>query len=365
MSSYLTQLSVGELLQQLRARQLIWPAQELEIGQFLRQQEPEELPLYLRGLAGIGAVIAALCFIAFLVVSRLIDFTAPGGLMLWGILFISSAIGSAQVVTNPNKNWQHSFLMQASFCAMLLGKTLLVLGLGEKIKFLQDWRLPVLLLIVTVLIYPLYRFSLDRFLSCLAVLLAIESNLLFNRDLVNSRELGLNLFIILELAIAGLLLINRRIPRTFWPIAYAIVVMLVGQIGLWAMRYQVDDRPLSFVGINIALTISLIGLIGWAAGGMDKLRHGPLMVAAIGAVILGTISAPGLLLAIILMIGGYARHDRLLLGLGSLLLPSFLFIYYYNLQATLWTKSGVLFTSGLVLLVGWGYLNHYLKVSND
>jgi uncharacterized membrane protein len=105
------------------------------------------------------------------------------------------------------------------------------------------------------------------------------------------------------------------------------------------------------------LTVALIALIGWAAGGIERLKSEALGVACLGAIGLGVVSAPGVLLSIGLMIFGYARHDRLLLVAGGLLLPIFLTFYYHNLGLTLMAKSGVLIGSGLLLLAGRAYMH--------
>jgi uncharacterized membrane protein len=97
-------------------------------------------------------------------------------------------------------------------------------------------------------------------------------------------------------------------------------------------------------------------LIGWAAGNLEKLKTEPLMLASLGAILLGIVSAPGVILSICLMVLGYAKHEKLLLLTGILLMPVFIFFYYYNLDVSLMAKSGVLVGSGVVLLVGRGYL---------
>ena len=53
---------------------------------------------------------------------------------------------------------------------------------------------------------------------------------------------------------------------------------------------------------------------------------------------------------------GYAKHEKLLLLMGIFLMPMFLLLYYYNLDISLMTKSGILIGSGLILLAGRAYL---------
>ena len=107
---------------------------------------------------------------------------------------------------------------------------------------------------------------------------------------------------------------------------------------------------------SAVLTGGLIALFGWVAGAMAKLRTQPLLLASTGAALLGLIAAPGMLLAIMLLVLGYARHERPLLATGVALIPIFLFLYYYQLDLSLLQKSAALAGSGALLLAGRFYL---------
>lgn len=56
------------------------------------------------------------------------------------------------------------------------------------------------------------------------------------------------------------------------------------------------------------------------------------------------------------MMVGYAKHEKIMILMGGLQIPVFLFLYYYNLDISLMQKSGVLVGSGIVLLAGNFYL---------
>jgi uncharacterized membrane protein len=73
-------------------------------------------------------------------------------------------------------------------------------------------------------------------------------------------------------------------------------------------------------------------------------------------VALGFLSAPGVLLALALMVLGYAKHEWPLTTLGILLTPLSIFHYYYSIDTTLLMKSGILVGSGAVLLAGYAYM---------
>jgi uncharacterized membrane protein len=56
------------------------------------------------------------------------------------------------------------------------------------------------------------------------------------------------------------------------------------------------------------------------------------------------------------MIFGYAKQDKLILITGAVLMPVFIFLYYYNLDINFLVKSGILIGSGAILLAGYGYM---------
>ena len=357
MSKYMTIYNASHLLEKLNNNGL---SADNELSDFvISQQQEMELPLYLRALVGVGAFIASLCFIGFLSVADIINYRHDVGLIVWGIAFVAGAIKLQRIAGHDN-TVKHSFLMQSSFASMAVGKSLFVFGVGQMLD--SGWGATLGLLIITVITYHIYRMSIDRFLSSFAVLFSILVNVLWDRDVSGARELLLNGFFLLQFTGAAILLTHGKIKRDYIPLSYAFAFSLCASVlflasytefGYW--RHKELIHP-AFV--NMVLTGGLVALFGWAAGGVEKLKTEPLILASTGAVLLGLISAPGILLTIGLMVLGYAKHEKLLIVVGALLMPLFLWLYYYNLDITLLQKSGILIGSGVVLLAGRFYLKH-------
>jgi len=348
MSKYIAKFNAANLLEQLSSKDFVI---DEELSDFvINQHQKKELPLYLRALVVISAFIASLCFIGFLFATDIISFQHNEGLIIWGLIFIVSAIG-LQRVAGHNNTVKHSFLIQASFASMVVGKTLFIFGIGNNLDF--RWGITLGLLIVTGITYHIYRMSIDRFLSSFALLFSILVNIFWDRDGSSSRELLLNGFFLFQFAGAAIMLVYSKIKCDYIPLSYAFTFSLCASILFL----------ISSAFINIVLTCGLITLFGWAAGGIEKLKTAPLLLASICAVLLGFISAPGILLTIILMVLGYAKHDKLLIIVGALLMPIFLFLYYYNLDISLLKKSGIIIGSGVVLLAGRFYLQR--KIWNE
>lgn len=320
----------------------------------------DELPLYLHALLGIGAFIAAAFFILFLGAAELIKDDAS--LIIWGVLFVVAALAVAASQSDGSSPIGDSIATQLSFCLMVSGKIMFVAGFAIVSKPNEIWGANIGALLAAGATYFIYRMSLDRFLSALAVLVLVFCTIIteFSGD---GATILLSAFFIAQLVAAAFLMTHGRVGRDAAPLAYAVIVSLgieaaffasQNVIGPWGHRY--DFNP---AAINIALAAALITLMGWAAGDLRRLTSQPLILAAGGAAVLAMVSMPGVLLAIGVMILGYARHDRLLLLLGVLLVPFFLYLYYYNLDLTLFAKSGILIASGAVLLAGWGYMHHH------
>lgn len=83
------------------------------------------------------------------------------------------------------------------------------------------------------------------------------------------------------------------------------------------------------------------------------LTAGPARAALTGAVLvaLASLAAPGLAPAVAILVLGYANGNRVLTGLGILVLLGYLSHYYYSLEMTLLAKSALLAGAGCALLL--------------
>ena len=352
MSKYMTKINAGQLLKALQEAGMIDSKKSVKLEKFIQaQQQKQELPLYLRILLGISALIASLCFIGFLIISEIISVNSKA--LLWGLIFVGGASFLAKTSKDKDNTVKHNFLIQSSLCAMGVGKILFVMGFSIMFSRYSDWVITLAILIITALTYHVYRMSIDRFLSTLAIftslLLIIQIKMIFHASTNNNAEIVLNLSFLIQMILAGFLLTHGRIRRDYIPIAYATAFSLCLTVIYIIIYFNVTF-------MNIILTLSLVGLIGWAAGNLKKMKTEPLMLASLGSLLFGIISAPGVTLSICLMLIGYAKHEKFLLLMGILLMPVFIFLYYYNLDISLMAKSGVLVGSGIILLTGRFYL---------
>lgn len=355
MSKYMSQHTASELLENLSAKGLINDGDE-DINRFIiEQQQDKELPLYLRALVGVGAFIASLCFIGLIAIGM--EIREEEGLVVAGLVFILLAIGLQKLAGNGH-TIKSSFFMQSSFALMATGKSLFTFGMAEILD--SGWGATIALLIITVATYHIYRMSVDRFLSTFAVFFSILVNVLWDREFSGSRELLLNGFILLQILGAAVLITNVKIKRDYIPLTYGLLFSLCASALFLASHskfgYWRNEEYISPVFVSLMFTVSLVATIAWVVGGFRKLNKDAPRLACLGAVLMGVVSAPGIILSIILMVLGYAKHEKIMVTMGALLVPVFLFFYYYNLDVSLMEKSGVLVGSGITLLVARFYI---------
>lgn len=325
----------------------------------IAQKQEKEMPLYLKVLIGIGALIASICFIVFLAEANIINFNDEFSLTAWGFMFVVAAI-ALQRFAGSSGTSIHSFLVQSSFASMAVGKCLFVIGFQGLMN--SDWGISVALLVITAVTYHVYRMSLDRFLSTSALLLSILANIIIDTAVSSSRELLYNSFFLLQLLVITFLSSSSKIKHAYTPLAYAFIASICASVLFISSQSEFSDwseqaniRPFFANGV---LALSLITLMSWAAGGIHKLKQESLICASLGIIVLGFVSIPGVMVSIGLLILGYAKHEKSLIAMGIMFMPLFLFHYYYSMDISLMQKSMILVGSGILLLLGGFYINY-------
>lgn len=362
MSRYMTNMNAGGLLAEMEKAQHITPTENAWLSDYIASNQPqEELSVLLRILLGVGAFISASFLMGFFSITGVIDFKSSVQLMFWGGIFVLNAIFMVRRAETQGLVG-HSFLVQTSFCSIGIGKLLFVLGFMQLVGRAHDnWAANFAVLLITAAAWPFYKMSLDRFLSTCAVLFMLLINIVMERKLGIGREVALNVFCLVQIVALGVLFTHAKVTRDFVPVAYALLASLGATVLLFSIQTDIGWGPYQWKldpsYMNICLSAALVGLIGWAAGDLRKLKNEPLALAAVAAVLLGLVSAPGAIYAIGLMVLGYARLEKPLIAAGALALPLFLFLYYYNMDVSLMQKSGILIASGAVLLAGKIYMS--------
>ena len=312
--------------------------------------------LCLNILMAIGACIAGILFIMGL-------YEETSTSVIVALMLVAGAVWLQKQARGAH--WlNHIVLTQSSLAVMVAGKLWFLFAFGGTLDYYLArygydplWSNTLALLIITALTYPIYRVPVDRFLSPFMVLYATLYSIL--EDTGEYSALLFHPLFLFQFVAAAALLTHEKMKPDYIPLAYALVFSLCMNVLFlnWVALTWDDTEIISSWFASLVLSGGLIALFSYVAGGMAKLKTAPLWLAVTGAALLGLISAPGILLAITLMVFGYARHEKLLLATGAVLIPVFLFLYYH-LDPSLLQKSGLLVGSSALLLAARLYLQH-------
>ncbi|HEU5098110.1 MAG TPA: DUF4401 domain-containing protein [Roseiflexaceae bacterium] len=299
-------------------------------------------PWYVRVLVGIGAWIAALLLIVFLAGGLRIITTGQSaisvGLTLCAIAIALRRLSPASV-----------FAVQLALALSMAGQALFGGGVGSLARGVAPTMLAVVVLeIALIAVYP---DIVHRFLSAVVIVGALVS-LLLEWQLPGAIHALVGLLAAGALALweAESALAAARAERLCRPIGYGLVVGLLGVLCLGINDLVAIPHPwISGLLLMLVLLVLEYRIVSRFE------RRAAVAVAAwlIGGTVLVCLPAlwtPGILAAVIVVELGFARGNRLLLGLGIVGLVLFLSAFYYQLELTLLVKSLVLLATGLLLL---------------
>ena len=335
----------------------------------------EETPIYLRALSGIGAVISGFLFLFFLFLFGLFDFEpinlTVNGLILMGLATLLHWVGREQ------KGLGQDFLIQMALTLLQAGKITLVIGLAQQVHEAYDvgwfWPIAGILGFVAILSFVLFPSSLERFVAAGAFFVAVWASLLIDSP-DKWIEVSFNALVIAHLLVLAAFLHWRALRVRLTSLYDAVLVSLCIGVGVVAtlvhlpqdseLAENIPDLAEGLSGFGqqwptqLALSLSLIALILWIAGRHRAKLGEQLIAACLGVALLGLLSDPGIMLALGVMVLGYATHRPIHTLLGLLFAIGFGFHFYYALNLTLLAKSMLLIASGLLFLGAAAYIYH-------
>jgi hypothetical protein len=341
MQSAVERPALAHLLDELRRQKLLDDKGLARIESHVnRDVSASGEPWFVQALLAAGAWLAALCFVICLGVADLLD-DEPWVLFGWGAAFITSAV----VLRNLTS---HVFPAQLAQAVSLVGQGCVLAGAG----FLTDNSAGVAAaaLVLCVALYPIYRDGLHRFLSSLLAASCVTAWIMID----GVAEL-IHVAILAKVIAVGLAFMHRTDLSWLRPLGYAMALSVPAD--LFLVLLPDETGATLWWPANVVLAAALIWLYQWAAGGRERLREEPLIVAVVATVCLAAVTTPGVLAAVGLLVLGYARRDAFLLAMGTAFFPAFIIVFYYEMEISLLTKSYILMASGAVLLVARWYLS--------
>jgi len=339
--------SVAEVLVALVAEGRM-PAEQVDRAAELLSGLEEPSPWYVKVLIGAGAWLATAMLLLFFFATKIVSSEqAAAGV---GVFL---TIGAVLL-----RWWVHSeFPRQMLLALSLTGQVLLVGGVYGMADGDVAVATAVVLELVLILAFPDVA---HRFISVLLAVLALRLLIYVGHmsPAVHVLAVGLAL-VVTWLGLAYQSCRRGPLRPLCAPVLYGCVVALIGVLAPSALDralFRVDLYPTPAIS-TVAFGLMLLGVVlvmlrrnGVAAG------RSATVLGGLAAFVAAALQAPGVVLAVLLMLIGFERGDRVLQGLAVLALAVFLSAYYYALDLSLLTKSISLAAGGLVLL-GLRWLN--------
>lgn len=318
------------------------------IEEKLRQSSapiPSE-PWFVKLLMGAGAWVAALFFVLCLGIAGLIQENAAG-LFVWAVVFLVAAVSL--------RTWSNRlFTVQLALALSVAGHGF---ALASAVSSAESGSGDTALLLMAVTsvalsigLYPIYRDTLHRFLSCL---LAAGCIVLW----IANKNMWPALYFLLLFQVAAIAFVFVKRPdlRFLRPLGFAMTIAMTASMFLALLPEE--EFTVVWWPVRALLAGCLIWLYQWIVGGWNGMRNEPMMIAVAATLALASFTTPGILAALAIMILGYARWESELTAIGLAFFPMFIGVFYFEWQTSLLTKSWILAGSGSVLLVARYYLS--------
>ena len=328
--------------------------------------QKNQMPIYLRTLIGIGSFVSAIFLIGIFGVSMRLDEDSFFG---FGLVLALVAIF---MYVKSRRLEQHSplesFLTLFSFALILAGKIMLVVGGVELFSSGRDEEFTafVIAAIFTCITYPVYTLYTDRLISFTSTL--IMGIIWLGNELISALdwpdELIGPLFFSIITPLAFVMMIHPRVTRTFRPVSIGLVLVSVGlgsvltetapginQLPGLFNEFKIGAGELTILmTAPVAMFIVFVCVAAWSAGGWKGMRKRLLSFSILGALVLcgSMMTCPVLALALIVL--GYAQHDRIISVLGSILLPVSLFSFTRRLDLGLMDTGTLLIVQSVAIL---------------
>lgn len=346
-------ITVPDVISQLAVEGLLDEAAKGRADAFVESRTFLQ-PWYIRTMVGFGAWLASLLLIGF-VAGFTIAF--EGGYAIVGLAFILGAI----FVRRKNDN---DFLVQASLAVSLAGQALLAWGIVDA---LGNDNFEVFLMLAVVLSTVMFVVFPDRIHRVLMVLFVAASA----TALMYFWELNAVVPVLGPMLTAAVILLHDRqsvliangYGRYVRPLMNGLMlsafgILLLSTVYILPELGNIDPKIYPRPWISTVLFGGMLLYVGAQIGanhtdsisGASRQAIALLMVIVIGC----SWFAPGLVLALIIVMLGAASGHNSFIAAGIAFFAVFLATYFYGIEVTLRTKSMTLVATGAtILLARW------------
>jgi hypothetical protein len=356
--------TIGDVLSQLVAEGYID-----ELPENAPFNTDDDTPAYIKALLGFGGWIAALFFFGF--AGFCLNLTLSGiesELVSGAILCVIGLIlvGSTTIMQRQSKG---VFFSQVALAIHVAGQLLFMVGMG--MVFYEWFPYPaefptvlfaLIIIVLEIILIPLYEDGIFRFLATIAAVIAANV-IVYELNIPASLSVLTALLAFGVMMVWGEMLPIERLIRhrlMLQAVGYGLVFGLFGTI-----MHELSNSPTYEGFAQVALhqpiitSILLLGMSLWlemrllAEYEVPYTHRATLIVLGITVIImLPTLTTPGILASMLLILLGYRRRHNVLLVLAYLFMAGFISYFYYSLHMTLLVKSFILMATGILFLIG-------------
>ncbi len=326
-------------------------------------REHNEQPWYVRIMVGFSAWLASWMLIGFVVGAAIVE--SEQATLILGVVLVVGAVVGRCVSDND-------FITQMALAVSLAGEALMIFGVAQISDSIEITILSFVALEAVLLAF--YPDIVHRFLSAASIIFALAI-LLFEWKALDWIHV-----IVISFAVLFVLLVYaeqhflaRGQARLLTPVKWGV---LFGQLGVLMLStvyvlpelmksMQLFPNPwISSIGLGLLLLYLVYELVKSENFTFTSANTAALYASCILVIIVCAL-APGLIMALIILLLGFARVDRVLMGVAIGFFTVFLTAFFYGIELTLLTKSMLLIGTGALLIAGRYGLKFYLAAQKE
>lgn len=276
------------------------------------------------------------------------------------ILLIIFAIGSSVIAyKTPHDNFMTTILKLSLFTSTYLLMLATLINYKHVVPISDEFLL--LISAIYFAIMPLFfRNPFIRILTLTVTLTLLTIDITFY-----FHGIGMNTVFIISLVIVVILGLSNYAIRF-----YTLLIALSLHLLIWPLWESVGLRS---VDVSLTTPIIIYILLGFSFvphliyhWKNQSQQHNILYLIGIAGLFALTYFLPNSTIAGILIIAlGFYLQSRTLHVIGLLLFSYSLFMYYYNLESSLSTKSIILISTGIVILIARYVIHHFGKIQHE
>jgi uncharacterized membrane protein len=366
-------VSIGQILEQLENEGFVLD-EASETEQALAMNDSN--PWFIQGLMGCGGWLAAFFLLGFSTFCISSLFVGLSESTFGWILFVWGAIFAGATTVFHRKSDKGMFQSQLLLAIHIAGHLMLIAGIFVGLEL---WNynavasiLAIIIIIVELIFFFIYPDAIFRFIATLAIVSALNL-LIYDLAIIGSLSVLAAGLALLGVVIWGDLLNPKQQIDHFsllQAIGYGIVLGMFGTIiHELSIRYGFAEytrtqlyQPLvtSFLLLIWLLWIEIRLLQDYRV--LPRSNFALAILAITALVALPTMTTPGILAGILVILLAFRRRNWVLLGLAYLFFAGFIMEYYYSLEVTLLIKSIIMMLTGTLLILGRLFMRRIVTI---